>query len=76
MVNTHATADAARYRTMTTPELRDTFLLEDLFAEGQVVLISVVDLDRAVVGSAVPKDAALELPAPEELRCEYFCERR
>ena len=76
MLTIHATPDAMRYRTMTTAELRAGFLLEDLFADGQVVLTSIVDLDRAVVGSAVPKDAALELPTPEELRCEYFCERR
>ncbi len=74
--NTHDTADATRYRTMTTAELRDAFLLEDLFADGQVSLTSVVDLDRAVVGAAVPKNAELEMLSPEELRCEYFCERR
>jgi 4-deoxy-L-threo-5-hexosulose-uronate ketol-isomerase len=76
MIRTHATPDATRYRTMTTDELREAFLLQDLFAEGQVVLTSVLDIDRAVVGSAVPKNAVLEMPSPEELRCEYFCERR
>ena len=76
MIRAHATPDATRYRTMTTAELRGGYLLEDLFVEGQVVLTSVVDLDRAVVGSAVPTDSALDMPSPEELRCDYFCERR
>ncbi len=62
-------------RRMTTDELRGTFLLTSLFRPGEVTL-HFVDLDRAVVGGVVPTGAPLELPAPAELRAEYFCERR
>ena len=56
-------ADVVRYPHMSTAELRATFLVDDLFAPGQVQLVY-VDLDRTVIGSAVPLDAALPLPPP------------
>lgn len=46
-------ADAVRYGSMTTSELRDTFLLDDLFRPGEIA-VTYVDLDRTVIGSAVP----------------------
>ena len=68
-------ADRVRYPRMTTEELRKTFLLEDLFVPGQISLVY-VDLDRTVIGSAVPLEAPLTLPAPDQLRASYFNERR
>jgi len=68
-------ADAIRYRTMTTDELRDTFLISNLFRAGQVAL-TYVDLDRTVVGSVVPAGQRLVLPTDEMLRSAYFTERR
>jgi 4-deoxy-L-threo-5-hexosulose-uronate ketol-isomerase len=68
-------ADAVRYRTMTTAELRETFLLADLFQAGQINL-AYVDLDRAVIGSAVPVDGPLILPTDDTLKASYFTERR
>ena len=68
-------ADAIRYRIMTTEELRETFLLTDLFQPGQVDL-AYVDLDRAVIGSAVPLDQPLALPTDDALKAKYFTERR
>ncbi|WP_041597581.1 5-dehydro-4-deoxy-D-glucuronate isomerase [Granulicella tundricola] len=68
-------ADKVRYSRMTTGELRETFLLEELFKAGSVEL-AYVDLDRTVVGGAVPTIAALKLETQPELRAEYFCERR
>jgi len=58
-----------------TRELRDSFLLEDLFQSGKITLVH-TGLDRAVVGSAVPAGDPLVLEAGDELRAEYFCERR
>ena len=66
-------ADAAQR--LTTDELRAAFLVQDLFRPGAVVL-RYVDLDRVVLGGAVPVGAPLALEAPEELRAEYFAERR
>lgn len=68
-------ADPVRYKRMTTEELRETFLVEDLFKPGKIELVY-TDLDRAVIGSAVPTNAPLTLPTEPELRAEYFTERR
>ena len=68
-------ADRIRFHRMTTRELRDSFLLETLFNENAVDLVY-TDLDRAIVGSASPTRAALELTAADELRASYFAERR
>ncbi|MEO5814159.1 MAG: 5-dehydro-4-deoxy-D-glucuronate isomerase [Gemmatimonadaceae bacterium] len=67
--------DAIRTRTMTTDELRASFLVQGLFEDGAVNLQR-IDLDRVVLGGAVPTTAPLKLEAPQDLRSEYFCERR
>ena len=68
-------ADAVRYPRMTTTELRETFLIDDAFRTGEMVL-TYVDLDRAVIGGAVPTAKPLTLETQPELRAEFFCERR
>ncbi len=68
-------ADAVRYPRMTTAELRETFLLDGAFVPGKITL-AYVDLDRTVIGGAVPTTGALKLETQPELRAEYFCERR
>jgi 4-deoxy-L-threo-5-hexosulose-uronate ketol-isomerase len=68
-------ADAIRYRTMTTRELRETFLVDDLFQPG-VIGMTYVDLDRTVIGSAVPTGEPLRLPTGDALKASYFTERR
>lgn len=68
-------ADAIRYRTMTTEELRETFLVAELFQPGQIGL-TYVDLDRTVIGSAVPSGEPLVMPTDDALKASYFTERR
>jgi 4-deoxy-L-threo-5-hexosulose-uronate ketol-isomerase len=68
-------ADAVRYEMMNTDELRETFLLEGLFKPGEIEF-AYVDLDRTVIGSAVPTKGALKLETEPELRADYFLERR
>lgn len=68
-------ADAVRYGLMNTEELRETFLLEEMFEPGEIEL-AYVDLDRTVIGAAVPTTKALTLETQPELRAEYFLERR
>jgi 4-deoxy-L-threo-5-hexosulose-uronate ketol-isomerase len=68
-------ADAVRYGLMNTEELRETFLLEGLFEPGEIEF-AYVDLDRTVIGSAVPTSEALMLETEPELRADYFLERR
>ncbi|WP_263351897.1 5-dehydro-4-deoxy-D-glucuronate isomerase [Acidicapsa acidisoli] len=67
--------DSVRYQSMSTEELRSSFLLESLFAQDTVELVY-VDLDRTIIGSAVPSSAPLTLPCPHELRATSFLERR
>lgn len=68
-------ADSVRYGLMNTEELRETFLLEDLF-EPDTIDLAYVDLDRTVIGSAVPAASPLKLETEPELRADYFLERR
>jgi len=68
-------ADPVRYARMTTEELRSTFLLDGMFTPGKIEL-AYVDLDRTVIGSAVPTGSTLTLETQPELRAEYFLERR
>ena len=46
-------ADPVRYPRMTTQELRDSFLVENLYEAGALHL-AYTDLDRAIVGLAAP----------------------
>jgi 4-deoxy-L-threo-5-hexosulose-uronate ketol-isomerase len=62
-------------RRMDTGELRDRFLLGSLFSPGEVTL-RFVDLDRVVIGAAVPTGGPLRLDAPREMAAEFFTERR
>ncbi len=68
-------ADLVRFRTMTTQELRETFLISNLFQPGEISFYY-VDLDRTVIGSAVPLGEPLELATYDALRANYFTERR
>ena len=60
---------------MSTAELRATYLIDDLFQRDQIILHP-VDLDRVIIGSAVPASGALSLGAPEAIAAQYFLERR
>lgn len=68
-------ADLIRYPRMTTEELRASFLVDSLFSPGDLSL-TCIDLDRTIVGSAVPLGEPLALEADPDLRASYFTERR
>lgn len=55
--------------------LRESFLVEDLFAPGALRL-AVTDMDRLVLGGAMPVDPPLRLPAWSGGGTSYFTERR
>ena len=74
-METRYAPDPVRFEIMDTTEIRENFLIEDLFTEGEMTLVY-SDVDRAIVGGAVPTSAALKLEAGEELKSEYFAERR
>ena len=69
------TADPVRYTRMTTDELRESFLLDTLFETGCIQMIY-SDVDRAIVGGAVPGADPLILSSADELRADFFCQRR
>ncbi len=58
-----------------TQELRAAFLLEELFIPGEIRCVY-TDLDRAIVGSAIPTTTALDLPNDDALKADFFCQRR
>jgi len=75
-MNIRLLPDPRRYATMCTTELRATFLLDELFVPSTVRL-SHVDVDRTVIGGAVPAgNEPLALPNPADLRAAFFAERR
>ncbi|MCW8925426.1 MAG: 5-dehydro-4-deoxy-D-glucuronate isomerase [Xanthomonadales bacterium] len=69
------TADRERYKRMTTGELREAYLIDNMFVPGEVTLCY-TDVERSVVGSAVPVGEALTLPVHKELASDYFAQRR
>ncbi|MCR5776909.1 MAG: 5-dehydro-4-deoxy-D-glucuronate isomerase [Lachnospiraceae bacterium] len=58
----------------TTERLREEFLVDDLFKRGEIKLVY-SHIDRIIFGSAVPVEP-ITLTAGDELRAEYFLERR
>lgn len=57
-----------------TERLREEFLIEDLFAVGEIKTIY-SHVDRIIIGSVCPINSII-LEAGKELRAEYFLERR
>jgi 4-deoxy-L-threo-5-hexosulose-uronate ketol-isomerase len=74
-MKTYLMVDPVRFARMTTEELRETFLVESIFSPGKIWM-AYLDVDRTVVGGAVPTDAPLSLGTDDALRSEYFTERR
>ncbi len=74
-MNFRPSTDRDGLRRMTAQDIRDTFVIGDLFAPGEVTM-TYVEVDRAVVGSAAPLAAPLPLPTDRRLAAGYFCERR
>lgn len=60
---------------MDTATLRDNFLIDNVFEANQVNL-TLSHFDRYVVGGAMPVNGKLDLPNPDDLKANYFLERR
>ena len=68
--------DRISYKKLTTEELRSAFLIDDLFLPDNIKLVY-SDVDRVIIGSAVPVAAELKLEASrKEMAADYFAERR
>jgi 4-deoxy-L-threo-5-hexosulose-uronate ketol-isomerase len=61
--------------TLSTDELRSRFLIGGLFQPGSVTA-HYTDLDRMIVGAAIPTNAPLALPSAKETGTTFFLERR
>lgn len=60
---------------LTTEELREAFLIQGLFVPGKFNA-HYTDLDRMIVGAAMPTQEPLLLPAFKETGTRFFLERR
>ncbi len=58
-----------------TKRLREEFLIPEVFKKDEITLVY-SHVDRIITGGAVPVSGELKLNAGEELRAEYFLERR
>lgn len=74
-MKTRYSRDPQSFARMDTAEIRDEFLVDDLFVPGEIKLVY-SNIDRMIVGSAVPQTQPLSLEAGVELRAEYFADRR
>jgi 4-deoxy-L-threo-5-hexosulose-uronate ketol-isomerase len=60
---------------MSTGELRDNFLIEDLMVDDELRLVY-SHYDRVIVGGAKPLGKTLSLETDSELKADHFLERR
>jgi 4-deoxy-L-threo-5-hexosulose-uronate ketol-isomerase len=60
---------------MNTQQLRDNFLVQNLMQPGTIELVY-THYDRLIIGGAVPTSSAISLPNEDELKANFFLERR
>ncbi len=65
----------AETKTMTTEQLRENFLVQNLIQDDSIQLVY-SHYDRMIIGGAKPTNKSLQLPNHPELRADYFLERR
>lgn len=65
----------AETRSLSTDQLRAAFLVEDLFIPDEIILRA-IDLDRVILGGAVPIAGPLRLGATSLMAARFFTERR
>ncbi|MGE0173963.1 MAG: 5-dehydro-4-deoxy-D-glucuronate isomerase [Oligoflexales bacterium] len=74
-METRYSTDRIGYRAMSTSDLRSSFLLENLFKDGELQTVY-CEVERAIIGAVVPKGDKIRLEAGRELAADYFCQRR
>lgn len=62
-------------KNFTTDELREHFLCENLFVDGEINMVYSHE-DRVIIGGAVPGNNKLKLDAGDHLRTDFFLQRR
>lgn len=66
---------SAHAKTLDTAGLREQFLVESVFVEGEISL-TYSHIDRIIFGGVVPTQAPLALAAGKELGVDFFLQRR
>jgi 4-deoxy-L-threo-5-hexosulose-uronate ketol-isomerase len=74
-VKIHYSSSPAETNTLSTEQLREQFLIGGLFKPGEVIA-HYTDLDRMIVGGAMPTTAPLALPSAKETGTDFFLARR
>lgn len=75
MTDVRPATHPAEFERLSPGELRNRYLVEDLFLEGEV-RFCLSQQDRVLIGGAVPAGATLEVLPPPELRSRNLCDRR
>ncbi len=60
---------------MNTQQLRNNFLVQGLMQKDTIQL-TYSHFDRLIIGGVVPASSAISLPNEEELKAQFFLERR
>ncbi|MES2431404.1 MAG: 5-dehydro-4-deoxy-D-glucuronate isomerase [Bacteroidota bacterium] len=74
MIQRHANG-INEVKQMNTEELRDNFLIEKIFEENNFNFVY-SHYDRVIIGGIMPGSKSIALPNYENLKAEYFLERR
>lgn len=60
---------------MDTRTLRDNFLVENIFVDGEIRFVY-SHYDRVIIGGVVPRNGPVSLPVYDSLKADFFLERR
>jgi 4-deoxy-L-threo-5-hexosulose-uronate ketol-isomerase len=60
---------------MDTRTLRDNFLVENIFVDGEIRFIY-SHYDRVIIGGVIPTNGPVSLPVYDSLKADFFLERR
>lgn len=71
----HRSPSPTETRSLDTEQLRERFLITDLFSPGELVT-HYTDLDRMILGGAIPDGEPLKLPDCKATGTDFFLERR
>ena len=65
----------SEFKSLQTQQLRDAFLIEDIFQDNKISIVY-THYDRLIVGGVKPVARKVTLPTYNELKSEFFLQRR
>lgn len=75
MVDIRYSTHPEQLKTFTTGEIRRHYLIEELFIPGETRLVYSME-DRTIIGGITPADESISLGGYDEIKADYFLERR